>query len=247
MPWGRWPTATITCRVPAPARPARRGKRSRRRSPRWSSTCTPTKPRLTLQASTRPGTQPPHSRVRRARRCCRVLRRCPHRCWPSCCATAPNYDPLHTGRRAGPGYRPSAKLARFVRARDLTCRFPGCTAPAEFCDIDHVIPYPLGATHPSNLACLCRKHHHLKTFWTGDWELQTATRWRRGMDLTDRAHLHHPSGVSKLLPDGTPTPLNFAATAAGAFSTDRGLDDAQAQPHPRRRPRRTHQSRTRTK
>jgi hypothetical protein len=32
------------------------------------------------------------------------------------------------------GYRPSAKLARFVRGRDLTCRFPGCTAHAEFCD-----------------------------------------------------------------------------------------------------------------
>ena len=71
-----------------------------------------------------------------------------------------------------PTYRPSAGLARFVRARDLTCRFPGCTASAEFCDIDHVIPYPLGATHPSNLACLCRKHHLLKTFWTGDWELK---------------------------------------------------------------------------
>ncbi|BBX05076.1 hypothetical protein BST36_24785 [Mycolicibacterium moriokaense] len=70
------------------------------------------------------------------------------------------------------GYRPSAKLARFVRGRDLTCRFPGCTAPAEFCDIDHVIPYPIGPTHPSNLACLCRKHHHLKTFWAGDWELK---------------------------------------------------------------------------
>src|SRR5262249_8229146 len=68
-----------------------------------------------------------------------------------------------------PQYRPSTNLARFVRARDLTCRFPGCSAPAEFCDIDHVIPYPIGATHASNLACLCRKHHLLKTFWTGDW------------------------------------------------------------------------------
>ncbi|MGV0792222.1 DUF222 domain-containing protein [Mycolicibacterium sp. XJ1819] len=66
-------------------------------------------------------------------------------------------------------YRPSAKLARFVRIRDLTCRFPGCTAPAELCDIDHVVPYPIGATHPSNLLCLCRKHHLLKTFWDGDW------------------------------------------------------------------------------
>ncbi len=66
------------------------------------------------------------------------------------------------------GYRPSAKLARFVRARDLTCRFPGCTTPAEFCDIDHVIPYPIGPTHPANLACLCRKHHLVETFfgWT---------------------------------------------------------------------------------
>ena len=66
-----------------------------------------------------------------------------------------------------PGYRPSAALARFVRCRDMTCRFPGCDCPAEFCDIDHSIPYPRGLTHPSNLKCLCRKHHLLKTFWTG--------------------------------------------------------------------------------
>ncbi|MFZ0834828.1 MAG: DUF222 domain-containing protein, partial [Mycobacterium sp.] len=66
-----------------------------------------------------------------------------------------------------PGYRPSAKLDEFVRVRDLTCRFPGCEEPAEFCDIDHTIPYPVGPTHPSNLKCLCRKHHLLKTFWTG--------------------------------------------------------------------------------
>ena len=65
------------------------------------------------------------------------------------------------------GYLPSAKLAEFVRCRDLTCRFPGCEQPAEFCDLDHTIPYPAGPTHPSNLKCLCRKHHLLKTFWTG--------------------------------------------------------------------------------
>jgi len=70
-----------------------------------------------------------------------------------------------------PRYRPSAKLARFVRSRDLTCRFPGCTVPAERCDIDHVIPYPIGGTHAGNLVCECRKHHLLKTFWVGDWAL----------------------------------------------------------------------------
>jgi uncharacterized protein DUF222 len=65
------------------------------------------------------------------------------------------------------GYRPSAELARFIRCRDLTCRFPDCDRPAEFADIDHTVPYPLGPTHASNLKCLCRKHHLLKTFWTG--------------------------------------------------------------------------------
>jgi Domain of unknown function (DUF222) len=66
-----------------------------------------------------------------------------------------------------PGYRPSAQLQRFVRCRDMTCRFPGCDQPAQFCDVDHTVPYPLGLTHPSNLKCLCRKHHLLKTFWSG--------------------------------------------------------------------------------
>jgi hypothetical protein len=65
-----------------------------------------------------------------------------------------------------PGYVPSAKLADFVRCRDVTCRAPGCDQPAVYCDIDHTIPYADGgATHASNLKCLCRKHHLLKTFW----------------------------------------------------------------------------------
>jgi len=68
---------------------------------------------------------------------------------------------------AEPHYRPSTALAAFVRARDLTCRFPGCDQPATHCDIDHAIAYPFGPTHPANLRCLCRKHHLLKTFWTG--------------------------------------------------------------------------------
>ncbi|WP_156771972.1 HNH endonuclease signature motif containing protein, partial [Mycobacterium sp. 1245805.9] len=66
-----------------------------------------------------------------------------------------------------PTYRPSAQLQRFIRCRDMTCRSPGCDRPAEFADIDHTIPYPLGPTHASNLKCLCRKHHLLKTFWPG--------------------------------------------------------------------------------
>lgn len=57
-----------------------------------------------------------------------------------------------------PRYRPSAALADFVRCRDLTCRFVGCDRPAQFCDVDHTVPYDAGGlTHASNLKCLCRK------------------------------------------------------------------------------------------
>jgi Domain of unknown function (DUF222) len=64
------------------------------------------------------------------------------------------------------GYTPSATLADFVRCRDLTCRAPGCDRPATRCDLDHTVPYAKGGvTHASNLKCLCRFHHLLKTFW----------------------------------------------------------------------------------
>lgn len=66
-----------------------------------------------------------------------------------------------------PGYRPSAELAEFVRMRDVFCRFPACDVSAERCDIDHARPWPWGPTHASNLNCKCRKHHLMKTFWTG--------------------------------------------------------------------------------
>jgi hypothetical protein len=66
-----------------------------------------------------------------------------------------------------PRYTPSRKLADFVRCRDLTCRFPGCSEPADHTDIDHPIAWPIGPTCASNLKCLCRRHHLLKTFWGG--------------------------------------------------------------------------------
>ncbi|OBA95765.1 hypothetical protein A5662_18550 [Mycobacteriaceae bacterium 1482268.1] len=100
-----------------------------------------------------------------------------------------------------PRYRPSAKLAAFVRARDLTCRFPGCRVPASRCDIDHVVPHPIGPTHASNLVCLCRKHHLLKTFWIGDWSLTLAgdgsSTWT---SPTGKTYVTHP-GSRALFPD----------------------------------------------
>lgn len=62
-----------------------------------------------------------------------------------------------------PGYRPTADLDRYVRTRDVTCQAPGCNVSAWLCDLDHVLPYPAGATTAANLRALCRHHHRLKT------------------------------------------------------------------------------------
>ncbi|MGP4054097.1 HNH endonuclease signature motif containing protein, partial [Mycobacterium sp. 4D054] len=51
--------------------------------------------------------------------------------------------------------------------RDLTCRFPGCDAPVERCDVDHTTRWPFGVTHASGLKHYCRTHHVIKTFLTG--------------------------------------------------------------------------------
>ncbi|WP_173010277.1 DUF222 domain-containing protein [Mycolicibacterium sp. P9-64] len=130
---------------------------------------------------------------------------------------------------AEPHYRPSTKLARFVRNRDHTCTFPGCNRPAERCDLDHSTPYwPGGLTHPGNLKSLCRKHHLLKTFWTGPtgwtdhqlgdgtivWISPTGHRYTR----PPGARLHFPHwDTTTPLPPGTVTPQ------AAAGSQDRGL------------------------
>ncbi len=78
-----------------------------------------------------------------------------------------------TTRAQSLSYQPPAALERAVRCRDLTCRFPGCSRPAELCDVDHTVPFnhadPIagGRTVWENLKCLCRLHHRLKTF--GGW------------------------------------------------------------------------------
>ena len=63
-------------------------------------------------------------------------------------------------------YRPTAAVARLVRARDPYCRMPGCRSTIT--DLDHIVAFPRGQTVPANLQPLCRRHHRLKTH----------TRWR---------------------------------------------------------------------
>nr|WP_276610680.1 HNH endonuclease signature motif containing protein [Kineococcus siccus] len=75
-------------------------------------------------------------------------------------------------------YRPSADVARRVRARSTTCVFPGCVRPAQHCDLDHVTPFAQGGeTTVDNLAPECRHHHRVKTHTR--WRLRRRDRgWR---------------------------------------------------------------------
>ncbi|MBJ7386541.1 MAG: DUF222 domain-containing protein [Mycolicibacterium sp.] len=70
-------------------------------------------------------------------------------------------------------YQPSAAVERWIRCRDLRCRFPGCDRPAWRADVDHTVPFDHddpragGPTLGTNLGCYCRQHHRLKTFHGG--------------------------------------------------------------------------------
>ncbi|KQW05677.1 hypothetical protein ASC66_11975 [Leifsonia sp. Root4] len=60
-------------------------------------------------------------------------------------------------------YTLSKSIRRWILYRDQICRFPGCTRPAERCEIDHTHPFEHdGLTVERNLAVLCKKHHRLK-------------------------------------------------------------------------------------
>jgi hypothetical protein len=60
-------------------------------------------------------------------------------------------------------YHPPAGLADHVRARDLTCRFPGCRKKAADAELDHVLAWADGGeTSAANLRAYCGHHHRLK-------------------------------------------------------------------------------------
>lgn len=90
---------------------------------------------------------------------------------------APGLSPAEaTARHRERTYRPTARLAETVRVRDGACRFPNCSVPTTACDLDHTVPFDHdhpaagGPTTEQNLACLCRKHHRLKTI--GYWQVK---------------------------------------------------------------------------
>ncbi len=88
-----------------------------------------------------------------------------------------------------PGYRPTAAQRRLITTRDRTCRMPGCHRRPGHCDIDHAHPYADGGpTDCTNLCCLCRRHHRIKTH---------APRWTFTLHPDGHLTVTTPSGVTR--------------------------------------------------
>lgn len=61
-------------------------------------------------------------------------------------------------------YIPTEQIRTWVHGRDGTCRWPGCSMPAHYCQLDHRVEYADGGpTSVDNLVCLCQHHHNVKT------------------------------------------------------------------------------------
>lgn len=98
-------------------------------------------------------------------------------------------------------YRPTAALARLIRAREPECRMPGCQS--RITDLDHVVPFPRGSTTAANLGPLCRRHHRLKTH----------TRWRQ--------HVHEAGDDDSASATGADAPpMSTWTSPAGITHTD---------------------------
>jgi len=103
-------------------------------------------------------------------------------------------------------YQPTAAVERWVRMRDMTCRFPGCDRAAAICDVDHTVPFNHadprngGLTVPWNLKCLCRQHHRDKTFLEGWRDEQLADGTVVWTSPTGEVYRTVPGGVD-LFPD----------------------------------------------
>jgi hypothetical protein len=109
-------------------------------------------------------------------------------------------------------YRRPAALDRFLAVRDIHCRFPGCRQPARRCDRDHTLDWALGGTTSAcNLACLCKRHHTLKTEteWRAEQLPDGSIRWRTPLgrvatDVPERYVVFRPDPGSDPGPPGAP-------------------------------------------
>ncbi|WP_165065421.1 HNH endonuclease [Marisediminicola senii] len=122
-------------------------------------------------------------------------------------------------------YEVPTALKRYLRYRDQTCRFIGCTRKAKFCDIDHTIPWAgAGETTHQNLAHLCRSHHQVKDAGWAVTQAQDGSgtvTWTSPLGRKYSTEAVHPIG-GKAAP---PAPPSTSAGSGGAKAQTEWLDD----------------------
>ncbi|WRS29335.1 DUF222 domain-containing protein [Actinomycetaceae bacterium MB13-C1-2] len=85
----------------------------------------------------------------------------------------------------------SATQRRAIALRDGGCVIPGCTVPASWCEVHHVMPHAFGGpTHTDNGVLLCRFHH--STIDSNGWEIKM----NHGVPL-----VRPPNWLKSLYPD----------------------------------------------
>ncbi|XVX20729.1 hypothetical protein ACQP1U_02255 [Actinomycetota bacterium] len=118
-------------------------------------------------------------------------------------------------------YRVPKRMREFLATRDGTCRWFGCTRPAvadpdtvgpRNADLDHVTPWPAGATTPTGLAHDCRRHHRAKQ----------APGYRVAITPEGSVTITSPTGTTRTT---TPTEILGWQTDLAIDTTLAGLDD----------------------
>ena len=94
-------------------------------------------------------------------------------------------------------------MKKWLRVRDETCRFPGCSRPAVTSDVDHTDPWAGGGrTDSDNLAHLCEPHHRLKHLsqWRVSQEPGGILLWTSPGKRSYRTDPANPMGPPRPLP-----------------------------------------------
>jgi hypothetical protein len=122
-------------------------------------------------------------------------------------------------------YRVPNDLKNWLRLRDSTCRFPGCSRAATHCDLDHTDDWALGGeTRHDNLAHLCRSHHRLKH--NSGWHV-AHKQARDPAQIFDPVQAwaprdpdSPPDSASECIPDFPPGTLSWISPAGREYITE---------------------------
>lgn len=115
-------------------------------------------------------------------------------------------------------YRPPAALRRWLRLRDVTCRFPFCGNHASHADIDHTVSWAqYGKTTSSNLAHFCRRDHVVKH----------GTSWQVDQDPGGVLHWTSPSGRCYTTVPETPVGRRAVEDALAKLTAEKAAEKAE--------------------